>query len=225
MTRSDRKRHHLSGSHLEMVVDRKLAYTVRLTSYKTRSHEEASRDRKCHVISGDWKWHLTRSHLEVAAEGRILAYNVRFISYKAVAPWGGSHVTGNDVTWLKRPEVTRKWCNLSGSDLEVPVEGRKLEYTVRLTSYKAWLAGRGSHVTGNDVIWPQMTGSDSEVTSFDRKSPGSERPKTCVYCAFDYLQGCSSQEEAVTDRIWRHVTSGDRKWFGNDVIWAEVTWK
>ena len=25
-------------------------------------------------------------------------------------------------------------------------------------------------MTGNDVTWPQVTGSDSEVTSFDRKS-------------------------------------------------------
>jgi len=133
-------------------------------------------------------------------------------------------------------------------------------------------------MTANDVTclkWPQ-------VTSFDRKSPGSERrrPKTCVYCVFDFLQGCSSQEEAVTwqdmtlrdlrrqdvirkwrhltgshlevavegqklaytlrltfykavarrkrhshDRKWRHVTSGDRKWPGRDVIWPEITWK
>jgi len=121
-----------------------------------------------------------------------------------------------------------------------------------------------------------------EVTSFDRKSPGSgcRRPKAGVYCTFHFLQGCSLQEEAVTwqemmsrdlrwpeltgkwrhlsrsrlevalegrklvhtvcltsykavarrrrhsrDRKWRHVTSGDRKWSGSDVIWAEVTWK
>ena len=45
-----------------------------------------------------------------------------------------------------------------------------------------------------------MTGSDSEVTSFDRKSPGSrcQRPKTRIFHAFDFLQVCSLQEEAVT---------------------------
>jgi len=137
-------------------------------------------------------------------------------------------------------------------------------------------------VTGNDVTSPQVTGSDSEVTWFDRKSPGSgsRSPKTGVYCVFDFLQGCSSQEEAVTwqektsrdlrwpevtwkwrhligshlevaledrklaytvcltsykaiayrrrqsrDRKWRHVTSGDTKWPGSDVIRPEVTWK
>jgi len=72
-----------------------------------------------------------------------------------------------------------------------------------------------SHVTSGDRKWP---GSDPEVTSFDRKSPGSgcSRPKTRVYCTFHFLQGCSSQEEAVT---WQEMTSRDlrlpevtRKW-------------
>jgi len=84
------------------------------------------------------------------------------------------------------------------------------------------LAGGGSHATGNDVTWPQVTGSDPEVTSFHCKSPGSgcRRLKTSIYCAFDFLQGCSSQEEALTSqemtlrdfrlpevtRKWRHLT-------------------
>jgi len=137
-------------------------------------------------------------------------------------------------------------------------------------------------VTENDVTWAQVTGSVPEVTSFDQKSPGSgfRRPKSGVYCTFHFLQGCISQEEAVTgqemtsrdlrwpevtrkwrhltgsylevavegrklaytvhftsckavarrwwqsrDRKWHHVTSGDRKWPGRDVIWAELTRK
>jgi len=66
-------------------------------------------------------------------------------------------------------------------------------------------------------MWPHVTGSDPEVTSFDRKSPGSGciRPKTDVYCTFHFLQGCSSQEEAVT---WQEMTS-------RDLRWSEVTWK
>jgi len=35
-----------------------------------------------------------------------------------------------------------------------------------------WLATGGSHVTGNDVTWSHLTGSDPEVTLFHRKSPG-----------------------------------------------------
>ena len=53
-----------------------------------------------------------------------------------------------------------------------------------------------------------MTGTDPEVTSFDRESLGigCRSPKTRVYCAFNFLQGCSSQEEAVT---WQDMTSHD----------------
>jgi len=64
-------------------------------------------------------------------------------------------------------------------------------------------------VTGNDITWPHVTESDPEVTWFDRKSPGSgcTRPKTPVYCTLHFLQGCSSQEEAVTEvtRKWCHL--------------------
>ena len=35
------------------------------------------------------------------------------------------------------------------------------------------LAGGGSHGTANEVTWPEETGSDQEMTSFDRKSPES----------------------------------------------------
>jgi len=136
-------------------------------------------------------------------------------------------------------------------------------------------------MTGNNITWPHVTGSDSEMTSFDWKSPGSgcRRPKIRIYCEFLFLQGCSSQGEAVTwqemtlryikwpevtrkwrhltrshlevavegrklaytvsftsyktvarrerqspDWKWCHVTSGDRKWPGSDVIWTEVSW-
>jgi len=56
-----------------------------------------------------------------------------------------------------------------------------------------------------------VTGSDPEVTSFDWKSPGSgcRRPKACVYCTFHFLQGCSSQGEAVT---WQQMALRDLRW-------------
>jgi len=66
-------------------------------------------------------------------------------------------------------------------------------------------------MTGNDVTWLHMTGSKPEVTSFDRKSPGSgcRGPKTRVYCEFHFLQGCSSHGEAVTGP---EMTSRDLRW-------------
>jgi len=62
-------------------------------------------------------------------------------------------------------------------------------------------------MTGNDVTWPLVPGSDPGVRPFDRKSLGSGcgRPKTGLYCTFHFLQGCSSQE-AVT---WLEMTSLD----------------
>ena len=55
-------------------------------------------------------------------------------------------------------------------------------------------------MTGNDVTRPHVTISDPEVTSFDRKSPGSgcTRPVSQVLGTFEVLQGCNSQEVAVT---------------------------
>jgi len=79
-------------------------------------------------------------------------------------------MTSRDLMW---PEVTWKWCHLTGSHLEVAVEGRKLTYTVHFISYK--------------------DAARSRRQSLDRK--------------------------------WCHVTSGDWKWHGSDVISREVTWK
>jgi len=55
-------------------------------------------------------------------------------------------------------------------------------------------------VTENNVMQPEVTVSDPEATSFDRKSLGSgcRRSKTRVKSIFHFLQGCSSQEEAAT---------------------------
>ena len=55
-------------------------------------------------------------------------------------------------------------------------------------------------MTGNDVTRPEVTGSDPEMTPFDRKSPGSggRRPVSQVFGAFELLQGFNSQEVAVT---------------------------
>ena len=65
-------------------------------------------------------------------------------------------------------------------------------------------------MTGNDGTWPEVTGSDLEMTSFDRKSPGSggRRPISQVLAKFELLQGCNLQEVAVRGQ---EVTSRDRK--------------
>jgi len=187
---------------------------------------------------------------------------------------------------MRRQSRDRKWHHVTsgdqkspGSHLEVALEGQKLAYSVHFTFYKAVASRRRP---SRDRKWRHVTSGDPEVTSFDRKLPGSgcRRPKTPIYCTFQFLQGGRSWEEAVTwqkmmsrdlrwpkvtlkwryltgshlevsvedqklaytvhftfykavarrrrlsrDRKWRHVTSGDRKWPGNDVIWPEVSWK
>jgi len=115
--------------------------------------------------------------------------------------------------WL---EVIRRWRNVTGSHQEEGVEGQKLVYWTF-----HFLEGCSSQEEA--VTWQKTTTRDlrwPEVTSFDWKSPGSgcRRSKTCVYCTFHYLQGSSSQEEAVTwqeiksrELRWLEVTSFDRK--------------
>jgi len=87
---------------------------------------------------------------------------------------------------------------------------------------RLYLARGGIHVTGNDVTWPQVTGSDQEVTSFDQKFPGSgcRGPKTGVQCTFNFLQGCSLQGEAFT---WLEMTSRDLRWTEVTRKWRHLT--
>ena len=55
-------------------------------------------------------------------------------------------------------------------------------------------------MTGNDVTWQEVTGIDPQVMLFDRNSPGSgcRSPMIQVLGTFEHLQGCNSQQVAVT---------------------------
>jgi len=109
----------------------------------------------------------------------------------------------SDIIWL---EVTWKW-----------LKGLNTGIYCTFHFLQGWLAGGGSHITENDVTWPQVSGSDTEVTWLDQKSPGRgcRGPKTGQYCTVHFLQGCSLQLEAVT---WQKMMS-------RDLRWAEVTRK
>ena len=54
-------------------------------------------------------------------------------------------------------------------------------------------------MTENDVTQPEGIGSDTEVMTFDRKSPASDCrwPISQVLGTFELLQGSNSQEVAV----------------------------
>jgi len=70
---------------------------------------------------------------------------------------------------------------------------------------------RDSHVTGNHVTWPPVTGSDPEVTSFDRKSPGSgcRRPKTGYTVHFTSYKAVARRGRQSHDGKWPKVTASD----------------
>ena len=55
-------------------------------------------------------------------------------------------------------------------------------------------------MTGNDLTRPHVSGSDPEVTSFERESPGSgcRRFLSQGLGTFEHLQGCNSLQVAVT---------------------------
>jgi len=147
------------------------------------------------------KWHhFTGSDLEVAVEGRKLAYTVHFASCKAVLEVGGSHVTGNTVMW---PEVTRKWCHLTQSLLEVAVEGWKLAYTVHFTFYKS-VARSGRQSRQEMTLRDQVTGSHLEVAL-----KGWKLEYTVHFTSYRAV-ACSGRHSR--DRNWCHVISGDWKW-------------
>jgi len=157
----------------------------------------------------------------------------------------GQQFTSRDFKW---PKVTRKYVILPevpGSGCRRP----KTRVLCGLTAYKVYLGGGsivrvfgllqpltgdfrpndvtsaslpvvGGHMTSFPLTWLLIPGSDAEVTSFGRKSPGSgcRRPKTLVLCVFHFLQGCSLQEEAVT---WQEMMSHHLWWPGSDVIWPK----
>jgi len=82
-------------------------------------------------------------------------------------------------------------------------------------------------VAGNVVTWSQVTESDLNATSFERKSFGAvvEGRKLAYTLHFTLYKAVACGRRQSHDRKWPYVISGDRKWPGSDVIWPEVTWK
>jgi len=130
-----------------------------------------------------------------------------------------THPTSGDRKWPKSDSSIV-------SHVEVAV-GQKLPYTAHFASYKAVSRCGGSHVTQNDVTWPQVTGNDPEVTSLDRshQKVAVEGRKLAYTVHFTSYKVVAHSRWEWRDRKWRHVTSGDRKLPGSDVIWPVVTWK
>jgi len=131
----------------------------------------------------------------------------RCSSLEKAVTW--QEMTSRDLRWL---EVTRNWRHLTGSNLEVAVEGRKLAYTVHFTSYKAVACRRRQSRTGNNVTWLQVTESAPNISWFDRKSPGSglKGRKLTYTVHFTSYKAVARRRRQSRDGKWRHVTSCER---------------
>jgi len=230
MTLGDQK---LSGSDviwlevtwnsLEKAENWHILYISFLQDLARRRH---SRHRKWrHVTPADWKW-LGGTSFDRKSPGSGCSRQETRV-YCTFHFLQGSSSQEEAVTWqemtsrdLRWPVVPWKLCHLIGSHLEVAVEGRKLAYTVHFTSYKAVARRRQSR----DRKWRQ-------VTSGGRKWPESDviwpvvtwkccrRPKTGVHYTFHSIQGCNSQQEAVT---WQEMTSRGPRWLEVTRKWRHL---
>jgi len=182
----------------------------------------------CHLrwpeVIRNWR-HLTGSHLEVAVEGRTLTYTVRFTSYKDVArrsrhsrdrKW--RHVTLNDRKW-PRSDVT--WPESPGSGCR----RRKLTCTVCFTSYKAvarWRRQARDRKRCHVLRWPEVTRKWRHLTASHLEVAVESRKLAYASCFTSY-KAVAHRRRQSRDRKWGHVTSGDRKWAGSDVLSPQVT--
>jgi len=165
------------------------------------------------------KWHFTGSYLEVAVEGRKLAYTVHFIflqdcsSQAEAVTW--KKMMSRDLRWL---EVTRKWPRICCRRPKAGVycTFHFLQGVARWTRQPRDRKRR--HVTSGDRKWPMkrryLTGSYLEVAVQCRK--------LAYTVHITSYKTVARRRRLSRDRKWRHVTSGDWKWQRSDVIWPEV---
>jgi len=132
---------HLTWSGLKLAAEgQKLTFWMHFDSYRavTRGGGSYMIGNAVTWLEVTQKWrHLTGRDLEVTVEGWKLATSVHFISCTAVTR-GRYQLRGrkwpHDRKWL---EMTRKWCHLTRSDLQVVVEGQKLTFRMHFNSYRA----------------------------------------------------------------------------------------
>ena len=147
--------------------DRKLGFCVRLNSYNAVTCRWQSRDRKwCHMTGVMWFHRKSPGGGCGRPKARVLSMFelLRGCNSQEVAVTCQDK-TSRDLTWW---EVTRKWHHFTGSHLEVPVEGLKLWFCLRLSSYGAATHKRRQ---SRDSKWHHVTSRDLEVTRGNVMSP------------------------------------------------------
>jgi len=126
-------------------------------------------------------------------------------------------VTGNDVTWPRDrdPEVTWFDRKSPGSGCRRPIRQVLGSFELLQSCNSQEDAHTWQEMTSRGPPWP-------EVTSLDRKSPGSgcRRRISQVLGTFEPLQGCNLQVVAV---MWQEITSSDPTWPEVTQKWRHLT--
>jgi len=134
-------------------------------------------------------------------------------------------VTGNDVTWF---QVTGSAPKLTSFDRKSPGSGCRSPKTGEYCTFH-FLQGCSSPEA---ATWLEMKSRDlrlPEVTRNRRHYTGShlelavESRKLAYTVHFTSYKAVACRTRQSGDRKGRHVTWGDRKWPGSDVIWPKVT--
>jgi len=223
-------------SHLEVAVEgQNLAFTVHFKSYKA-----VARGSRCYVTGNHITWpqvtkrdpEVTSFHRKVPGSGcrrpKTRIYCTFHIlqgcsSQDEAVMW--QEMASRDLRW---PEVTRKWCHLTGRYMEVAVESQELTYLVHFTSYEGgcpWEeAVTWQEMMSRDLRWLNVTLNWRHLTESNLEV-AVEGQKLAYTVHFSFCKAVARRRRQSGDRKWRHVTSGDRKCLGSDVIWPEVTWK
>jgi len=137
-------------------------------------------------------------------------------------------VTGNEVPW---PQVIESDPEDTSFDRKSPGSGCGRPKT---DVYYTFHFLQGCSLQEEAVTWQEMTSRElrwPEVTCKWRHLVGShlevavEGWKVVYTVDFASYKAVALRRRQSRDRKWRHVTSGDRKWPGSDVIWPEVSWK
>jgi len=141
--------------------------------------------------------------------------------------WQSHDRKSRHVAWCG-PEVTKKWRHCTGSHLEVAVEGRKLGFCIRLSSYRAVTHRRWQ---SRDRKWRIMTWGSRKWLASDVISPEVIRKwlekaeNSGFWVHLSSYRAVTRRRWQSHDRKWRHVTWHGRKWSISDVSSAEITWK
>jgi len=137
-------------------------------------------------------------------------------------------VTGTDVTWPQvtesDPEVASFYRKSPGRGCGRPKNGLYSTFHLLQACSSQKEAVTWQEMTSRDLRWPEESRKWRHFTGSHLKV-AIEGRKLAYTVHFTSYKTVTRRKRQSCDRKWCHVTSGDRKWAGSDVIWPKITWK